>query len=53
MKDIKNARLELRLTQEEKDKIKEYAEKRDMSASEFVRYACQRIFSQEKTQQSK
>ena len=47
MKENKTARLELRLTPEEKEQIKEYAEKRDMSASEFIRWACQRIFNQE------
>lgn len=37
-KKIKNKRFELRLTSEEKDKLKELAKKNNMTISEFVLY---------------
>lgn len=36
-----------KITPTEKDKIKQAAAARKMSVSEFVRYACERIFQQE------
>ena len=41
------SRIEIRLTDEEKAAIKEQAAKYGMTVSEFVRYACERIFNQE------
>ena len=49
--DVSNfstARLEIRLTQQEKEKIKETANRMGMSMSEFIRYACEKIFKEEK-----
>lgn len=47
-KDIPSkSRMEIRLTAEEKNKIKEQAAKMNMTISEFVRYACETIFSKE------
>ena len=45
--DYSYARLELRLTQQEKEMIKEKAKEMGMSMSEFIRYACDKIFNQE------
>ena len=47
MKEVKNTRLEIRLTPTEKEQIRDYAEKHDMSMSEAVLSLCQRIFNQE------
>lgn len=43
MKEIRDQKIDLRLTVTEKRKIKEAAAARDMSASEFIRYACLRL----------
>ena len=48
-KDIASkTRIESRLTDEEKVAIKEQAAKRNMTVSEFVRFACEKIFQEEK-----
>lgn len=47
MKEIKNTKIELRLTQQDKDRIKEYADKHNMTMSEFIRFACEKIFQEE------
>lgn len=47
MKEVKNTKIEIRLTPTEKEQIREYAAKHDMSMSEAVLSLCQRIFSQE------
>lgn len=44
MKENKDKILHLRLSASEKEKIKELAKKYDMNVSEFVRYACEKIF---------
>ena len=47
-KDIASkSRIEIRLTEEEKNKIKEQAAEMNMTVSDFVRYACETIFNQE------
>lgn len=47
-KDIASTtRIEIRLTTEEKAFIKEYAAKRNMTLSDFVRYACEQIFQKD------
>lgn len=46
--NLSTARLEIRLTNEEKQKITEYCVQHNMSMSEFVRMACQMIFDREK-----
>lgn len=40
------ARLEIRLTQQEKEMIKKKAKEMGMSMSEFIRYACDKIFKE-------
>lgn len=45
MKDVKNAKIEIRLTPVEKEKIKDYAKQRDMTISEVVRDLCYEIFN--------
>lgn len=47
MKEIKNTKIELRITQQDKEKIKEYADKHNMTMSEFIRFACEKIFQKE------
>lgn len=44
MKEIKDKKIEFRLTAAEKEKIQEYAEKRDMTMSEVIRELCEKIF---------
>lgn len=39
-------RIEIRLTEEEKVAIKEQATKRNMTVSEFVRFACEKVFQE-------
>lgn len=41
------SKIEIRLTAEEKQKIKDCAAEKNMTLSEFVRYACETIFSKE------
>ena len=45
--NLSTARLEFRLTVEEKQKITDYCVKHNMSMSDFVRMACQMIFDKE------
>lgn len=40
-------RIEIRLTEQEKATIKDRAAAMNMTVSEFVRYACEKIFNQE------
>lgn len=47
MKEIKDCRLEFRLTQKEKEQIREYAERHGMSMSEAIRDICIKIFDKE------
>lgn len=44
---ISDARLEIRLTQEEKEAIRETAQSMGMNTSEFIRWACEQIFQKE------
>lgn len=44
MKEVKDYQMKCRLTQTEKERVLEYCEKHNMSISDFVRYACERIF---------
>lgn len=48
MKDTKKAKIDFRVTPEEKEKIKEFAKAHDMTVGEFVRWACEKIFYKEK-----
>ena len=48
MKEVKDCRLEFRLTQTEKEQIKEYAERHGMSMSEAIRDICIKIFNKER-----
>lgn len=44
MKDNKTAKIEIRLTAEEKAKLKAYAEERHITMSEAIRWLCESIF---------
>ena len=48
MKEIKDKTIEIRLTASDKEKIKETAEKYNMTVSEFIRWACYKIFQEER-----
>lgn len=48
MKEIKNVRIEIRLTPTEKELIKRYAEKHNTTISETVRNLCYKIFNENK-----
>lgn len=43
-KEIKTTRLEMRLTPTEKEQLRAYAEKHEMTMSEAVMYLCREIF---------
>ena len=45
MKEIRDKKIDLRLTAAEKERIKQRAAELDMSASEFIRYACERLMN--------
>lgn len=47
MKEVKNTKIEIRLTPTEKQQIRDYAEKHNISMSEAVLSLCQRIFAKE------
>lgn len=47
MKEVRDWQMKCRLTQEEKARVLAYCEKHNMSISEFVRFACEKIFQQE------
>lgn len=42
---MKTTKIEIRLTQEEKDKLRAYAEKRHLTMSEAIRWLCEEIFN--------
>lgn len=42
-----NSQMKFRLSAEMKEQIMEYCEKHNMSVSEFLRFACNKIFQQE------
>lgn len=44
---IKDKKIEVRLTQEEKELLKAYAKKRHMTMSEVIRVLCEEIFKGE------
>lgn len=46
--EIKDCQLKFRLTSELKNKITNYCEKHDMTISEFIRFACEKIFQEDK-----
>lgn len=45
MKENKDKKVEIRLTAEEKEKLKEYAEQRHLTMSEAIRWLCEEIFN--------
>ena len=47
MKEVKNCQLKFRLTEELKKQINEYCKIHDMNTSEFIRFACEKIFQKE------
>ena len=47
MKEKKETFFKLRLTPEEKQKLREYAEERNLTMSEAVRVLCYKIFNKE------
>ena len=44
----KNQKVEIRLTAEEKDRLRAYAEKRHLTMSEAIRWLCEEIFQEER-----
>lgn len=42
-----NSQVKFRLSAEMKQQIMDYCQKYDMSVSEFLRYACEKIFDKE------
>lgn len=54
MEEIKkDKKIEVRLTTEEKDKLKAYADKRHMTMSEVIRVLCAEVFQEEVKDDSK
>lgn len=47
MKENLEFQLKARFTAEQKQQILDYCEKYDMTVSEFIRYACERMFQKE------
>ena len=47
MKEIRNQKVEVRLTAEEKEKLRKYAEDRHLTMSEAIRWLCETIFQKE------
>lgn len=43
-KEYKSEKLQMRLTPKEKEQIKEYAASHNMTISQFVLFACNRVF---------
>jgi len=41
LKNIKNKKINLRLTEKEKESIQEQAEKHDMNISQYIRFICE------------
>lgn len=53
MEEIKkDKKIEVRLTTEEKDKLKAYADKRHMTMSEVIRVLCAEVFQEEVNNES-
>lgn len=50
MKELKDKQLKFRLTTADENKIKEYCEKHNMTISEFMRMACDKILMKENQQ---
>lgn len=46
MKENRDQKIDLRLTASEKSAIKDCAKAREMTISEFIRYACARLINQ-------
>lgn len=54
MEEIKkDKKIEVRLTTEEKDKLKAYADKRHMTMSEVIRVLCAEVFQEVEKDDSK
>lgn len=47
MKEIRDKKIDLRLTAEEKESIKDAADRLGMTASEFIRFACAKYYARE------
>ena len=48
MKQNKDSQIRIRLTTEQKEQIKEYCAKHNITISEFIRFTCEKIFNTEK-----
>ena len=46
MKDNKEFQLKARFTADQKQRILEYCEKHNMSVSDFIRFACEKIMEE-------
>lgn len=51
MKDNRDQKIDLRLTVAEKSAIKQAAKDRQMSASEFIRWACALLINQKENEE--
>lgn len=47
MKEVKDCQVKVRITTREKEQILKYCEKHNMTVSEFIRFACFKIFQKE------
>ena len=50
MKEIKNKKIDLRLTADEKQRLIEYAQRRNISMAEAIRQLCREIFDKGDTE---
>ena len=48
MKDNKDYQLKARFTADQKQKILDYCEQYNMTVSEFIRFACEKLFQEVK-----
>ena len=48
MNDVKDWQMKCRLTQQQKEQVLDYCKRNNMTISEFVRFACEKIFKEEK-----
>lgn len=44
MKEVKNTQIQIRISPEEKELIQAQAKQKGMSVSEFIRWACEKVF---------
>ena len=47
MKEVKNTQIQIRISPAEKEQIQKFAAEHNMTTSEFIRWACNKIFEKE------